>query len=379
MTSQNPASGKKRRPTIKDMVTQSIYYNPVPSPDGKKVAYTELVLDLSDNNMIGRCHIFDTESQRTVRAFEDGVDVHWLDENRFSVCRHSPSGSPRWSDIYLVDSMIGEGIRIAGHPSRISEYAPFAEGFVYSAYKDIGNSRIGNVVHVESERSTSAVYYVSIERSIQNEEMTRTHFEEEEFSSPPKMFEITNGLDPELHVTSFVLSQSTSSIYLNCQIGTDLVYELDTVCFRVKIDPEAVLDRIEEVGLEVALASYSFDRLALPKGFKIRAVSPNGSTLLVEGPVLGASKRPRPDLWLISDSDACGSSKSDDDFANLTLISEKLDRQRLDVHWTKNGIFVLHWEESSTVISKLSKSGEYETYDLGKVSPRFVFRINDNG
>jgi dipeptidyl aminopeptidase/acylaminoacyl peptidase len=51
----------------------------------------------------------------------------------------------------------------------------------------------------------------------------------------------------------------------------------------------------------------------------------------------------------------------------------------LDVHWTKNGIFVLHWEESSAVISKLSESGEYETYDLGKVSPRNVFSINDNG
>jgi len=361
------------------MVTQSIYYNPVPSPDGKKVAYTEIFPDLINNTIIGRCYIFDSESERTFRAFEDGIDFHWLDESTFSVVRHSPSGSPRWSDIYLVDNLIGEGIRIVSHQSRITKYAPFAEGFVYLANKDNGKSRIGNIVHVESEQSKSAVFYVSIERSIKNEERIRTQFKEEELSNPPNIFEITRDLAPEFHITSFVHSQSTSSIYLNCQIGTDLIYERDTVCFKVKIDPEAVLNRADETSLEDAVSLYSLERLALPKGFKVSAVSPNGSTLLIEGPVPGASKQPRSDLWLISDKDACDSDKSEDAFAHLKLISEKFDRHPLDVHWTKKGIFVLHWEESSTVISKLSESGEYKTYDLGKVSPRFSISINDKG
>jgi dienelactone hydrolase len=377
--SLNSEPGNKQRPTIKNMVTQSIYYNPVPSPDGKKVAYTEILPDLINNTIIGRCYIFDSESERTFRAFEDGIDFHWLDESTFSVVRHSPSESPRWSDIYLVENLIGEGIRIVSHQSRITKYAPFAEGFIYLANKDNGKSRIGNIVHVESEQSKSALFYVSIEGSIKNQERNRTQFKEEELSNPPSIFEITRKLAPEFHITSFVHSQSTNSIYLNCQIGIDLIYERDTVSFKIKIDPEAVLKRAEDTGLEDAVSLYSLERLALPKGFKVSGVSPNGSTLLLEGPVPGASKQPRSDLWLISDKDACDSDKSEDAFVNLKLISEKLDRHPLDVHWTKKGIFVLHWEESSTVISKLSESGEYKTYVLGKVSPRFSISINDKG
>ena len=379
MRSKNAESGKKRRPTIKDIVTQTSYYNPVPSPDGKKVAFTEILPDLANNTIIGRCYIYDTESQQTFRAYEDGIDFHWLDEKTLSMVRHAPSGSPRWSDIYLVENLVGEGIRIVSHPSRITKYAPFAEGFVYLANKDIEQSRIGNLVHVESEQSKSAVFYVSIKRSIQNEDRIRTHFKEEKNSSPHKLFEITQKLAPEFHIISFVLSHSTSSIYFNCQKGTDLIYERDTVCFKVKIDPEAVLARAEESSLDDAVSLYSIERLALPRGFKVNAVSPEGNILLVEGPVPEVSKQPRSDLWLISDHDACEPGKPNDEFEHLKLISEKLDRQPLDVHWTKNGIFVLHWEESSTTISKLSESGEYETYDLGKVSPRFLISINDNG
>jgi dipeptidyl aminopeptidase/acylaminoacyl peptidase len=116
----------------------------------------------------------------------------------------------------------------------------------------------------------------------------------------------------------------------------------------------------------------------LPTGFTVKAVSPDGNTLLIGGPVPGASEQPRDDLWLISASDI-GKARKDDDLSDLRLISEKLDRWIQDIHWTRKGIFLTHNEESMIALTRLDESGEFETYDLGDVSPKFQFSINDNG
>ncbi|MFX0108308.1 MAG: alpha/beta hydrolase family protein, partial [Candidatus Hodarchaeota archaeon] len=57
----------------------------------------------------------------------------------------------------------------------------------------------------------------------------------------------------------------------------------------------------------------------------------------------------------------------------------KIDRYPLDVHWTKNGIYMLHWNGSSAAISRLFENGEFETYDLGDISPANSFHITDAG
>ncbi|MGY5853752.1 MAG: prolyl oligopeptidase family serine peptidase [Candidatus Thorarchaeota archaeon] len=369
---------KKRRPTVKDMITRPFFHEPTISPDGKKVAYTKIELDLSNNGMTGKFYIYDVETQKTHCIFADGAYANWLDNNRYSVVRHSPSGNPRWSDIYIVDGP-GEGTRIGGHSSPLMFYVPFADGFVYLASNSSQTSHVGDFVHAEKGRSSRAVYYVSTERAIRNEEKKRKHFEEEAFSAPLDTFEITTNLNSKYHITSVVVSPNNDAIYLNCQIGTELIHERDTICFKVELDPESILGNADGVGLEKDLSSLTFHELALPKEFILKAVSPDGTTLLLTGPVPGASVQPRDDLWLISDSDAFSLETPEDPFTHLTLISEKLDRVPQDVHWTKNGIYVAHWEESRILISQLFESGEFKTFDFGPVSPKFQFSINDNG
>ncbi|MHA2424305.1 MAG: prolyl oligopeptidase family serine peptidase [Candidatus Thorarchaeota archaeon] len=369
----------KRRPTVKDMITRPFYFRPSISPDGKKVAYTKISLDLSTNGLFGKFYIYDVETKETHYVFADGSEIHWIDNDTYAVNRHSKSGNPRWSDICLVRNMIGEGVRVFEHPSRIGVFSPYMDGFVVQASKDVKKSRIGDFVHVENELPQTALFYVSTKRVFEKEEHDRLYFEEEDYTSPVSQFEITDAFDSQYQITSFVVSPKTNSIYINCQLGADLYYEYETVCFKVEFDPELVFEEVERTSLEQALSSLSFQELSLPIGFTVKAVSPDGSTLLVGGPVPGASVQPRNDLWLISDSDACGPRNEEDQFSHLRLISEKLDRRVQDIHWTTQGIYVAHWEKSTAVISKLSESGDFETFDLGKVSPRSEFSINDNG
>lgn len=375
----NESKIKKRRPTVKDMITRPFYYRPAISPDGKRVAYTKISLDLRNNSLIGALYIYDVESKKTHYVLSDGADVHWIDAESFAVNRHSSSGSPRWSDISLVSGMVGEGIRILRHSSRIDLYSPYAKGFVYLADRPSENSRIGDFIHVESETPQTALFYVSTQRVLDREALQRLYFKEEGHTSSLCQFDITSGLDAQYQIASFVVSQSTNSIYLNCQLGADLYYEYETICFKVEVDPESILEETKATSLEQATYSLSYQELALPKGFKVKAISPDGNMLLVGGPFPGASAQPRDDLWLISDSDACKAKNDAESLASLTLISEKLDREPLDIHWTTNGIFLTHWEESRVVISRLHESGEVDKYHLRAVSPRSDFSINESG
>ena len=369
----------KRRPTIKDMLKLPIYYRPTISPNGKRVAYTKLVLDFHQPIPIAPCYIYDIDSQSTIQALEAGSEMIWLDDDTFSVVRHSSSGNPRWSDICLVKNMVGEGERIVSHTGRITNYTPFARGFVFLSTKPKASSHIGNLIHVENEPSINAVYYVSIERSLENQRLAREHFEEENFTAPPDMFEISLLLDEGYHITSFVVAASTNTIYLNCQRGVDSIFEDDTICFKVALDPESILDAAQESSIEEAMSTLSLARVWLPEAFSIKAASPDGHTLLVQGPVPGHKKQPRHDLWLIEDSEASQQMESANIYASLRPISEKSDRHILNVHWTRKGIYALHFNGTAAVITHLFENGDFVTHDLGGVSPDFSFDITDNG
>jgi len=343
------------------------------------VAYTQLKLDLREPIATAPCYIYDIESQSTIQALEAGSEMAWLDDNTFSVVRHSRSENPRWSDICIVKNMVGEGERIVSHSGRINNYAPFAKGFVFLSTKSGESSHIGNFIHVENEPSTNAVYYVSIERSLDNQRLAGEYFKEENFAAPPEKFELSLLLDERYHVTSFVVAFSTNTIYLNCQRGPDLVYEADTICFKVTLDPEVILDAARNSSIEEAMSKLSLERVWLPEAFSIKAVSPDGHTLLVQGPVPIHKKQPRHDLWLIEDSEASQQKEPANIYAYLRPISEKRDRYILDVHWTRKGIYILHYNGTEATITQLFENGDFETYDLGGVSPDFSFQITDTG
>ena len=111
---------RKRRPTIKDMLSLPIYYRPAISPDGKTVAYTTIDLDLRTPIGGTPCYIHDTESQTTYRAFEAASEMQWFDERTLAYVAHPPSGNPRWSSIFLVKDLTGQGQCVTTHSGRIT-------------------------------------------------------------------------------------------------------------------------------------------------------------------------------------------------------------------------------------------------------------------
>jgi len=275
--------------------------------------------------------------------------------------------------------MVGEGERIVSHSGRITQFSPFAKGFIYLSTKSVEKSTIGNIIHVENEPSTNTVYYVSTERALKNQRLAREYFKEEDFKAAPDKFELSRLLDSSYHITSFVVAPETNTVYFNCQRGVDLVFEEDTICFKVVLEPEAILDMAQNSSIEETLSKLSAERVWLPDAFTIKAVSPDGHTLLVQGPVPDHKRQPRHDLWLIADSEACEQKETSGLYASLRPISQKRDRNILDVHWTRKGIYVLHYDETRAVISRLFENGDFETYDLGGVSPDFLFNITDTG
>ncbi|MBN2228386.1 MAG: S9 family peptidase [Candidatus Thorarchaeota archaeon] len=371
-------TSRKQRATIKDMLKFPIFYRPAISPNGKKVAYTKIMKDFREHIPTAPCYIYDCESQSTFQALEAGSEMIWIDDDTYSVIRHSHSGNPRWSDICLIKNLVGEGKRIVSHSGRITQYAPFAKGFVFYSTKPVEQSCIGNFIHVENETSKNAVYYVSIERSLENQQRSKEYFKEENYTPAPYLFEISHSLDPSYHITSFVLAPETKTVYLNCQRGVDSINEDDTACFKIMLDPEAILDAARETNLDDVLAKLSLERIWLPDSFSIKDVSPDGRTLLVQGPVPDHKKQPRHDLWLIGD-DETNQQKTKGGYESLRPISEKLDRYILDVHWTRHGIFVLHFEGTRSTISQLFENGDYKTCEIGDVSPGSPFHLTDTG
>jgi len=56
------------------------------------------------------------------------------------------------------------------------------------------------------------------------------------------------------------------------------------------------------------------------------------------------------------------------DDANLheqfSCITQSLDQEPLEVIWTKSGIYVRYWNESTAILARITESGEIEDIDL---------------
>jgi dipeptidyl aminopeptidase/acylaminoacyl peptidase len=381
MTSESTMIKASRiRPTVKDLVAQPFFGSkPHVSPDCKKILYLMGIPNLKENSLDIDGYIYDIESETTHLLFRGYRNIKWCDNTTLCCLKPvQPSGN---SQIHIFHDLIGEGIQITNHHSSVQEFEPFAEGFVFTSTKTDSkdNSRIGEFTHVESESSNTAVYYVSTQLACQNREQSRLSFKEEEVEETPSVFEITSLLKDRLHILSFVLDSEHSVIYLNCQVRSDSVYNKESSCFRIEFDPELILDGMTNATQEEALSSVNMTELAIPKGYKVRAISPDGNKLILIGRDPEHLPNTRPDLWLLDISKhEAKLSKSGLDI-HLLNLTEKIDRYPLDVYWTNQGIYLLHWNESKCVISKIDESGDFTTFSLGDAFPEYSFTINKKG
>ncbi|MFW9810513.1 MAG: alpha/beta hydrolase family protein [Candidatus Thorarchaeota archaeon] len=374
MKKKSEFTAGKRRLTVKDLAAIPYFGSqPVISPNSSKIVYLKGAPNLRSNQLDIEGYVYDAKSMRTHLVFKGGWNTKWFDDK--SVCclkSVQPSGH---AQVHLYQNLIGEPIQITDHSSPVKNYEPFGNGFVYSASRNPPKTRIGNFKHIESEAPEDGLFYIDIDRTLQSRALSVSSFEKENSELPPSFFEITGLLGQRLAIDSFVVSPENYTIYLNCQTGPEIYFEDETSCFKIQLNPESILKAMESSTIEDAISTAKLAKLNVPRGYKVRAVSPDGEKILLTGRNIDLVPETRPDLWI---ADVSVLEKPSVE-RYLKCITEKIDRFPLDVYWTDQGIFLLHWEESRCFISKIDENGDYMTYSLGKVHPKNFFSMNAKG
>jgi fermentation-respiration switch protein FrsA (DUF1100 family) len=370
----------KKRPTVREIVGLPLFGpKPYVSPDCTRVIFLKGLPNLKKNSLDVEGYIYNIESKKTNLLFTNCRNIKWFDSD--SICCLKSIRDSETMQIHIFQDLIGEPIQVTSHPHSIQSFEVFGDGFVFvsSSEKHRSPERIGNFKHVESEVPTSGLFYVHRKKALASKRQSVQTFKEEQVKEIPSSFEITHLLEEPLAIDSYVVSPSTNTIYLNCQIKSDSFFENNTKCFRIDFNPDSILSELESKNLDDALSSAKLVKLALPKSYKVREVSPDGKKILLTGRDVEAIPETRPDLWLLDVSmfeDELNKQGLD---KNLKCITKKLDRQALDVVWNEQGIFIVHWEESRQLISKLDELGEFETYSLGDVCAESYLTMNDRG
>ena len=203
--------------------------------------------------------------------------------------------------IHVYRDLVGDPIQITNHQTSIQSFEPFGDGFVFTSSRGKSNSdpRIGNFKHIENEEPDKGLFYVSSERSLRNIHQSITSFEQEHVEDIESFFEITRLLTEPLAIDSFIVSPIKNTIYLNCQTRSEMIFEDETMCFKIELNPEKILDELDSSSLDEALSSINIIKLALPKGYKVREVSPDGNKILLTGRDVERIPETRPDLWIL--------------------------------------------------------------------------------
>ena len=370
----------KKRPTVREIAALPLFGpKPYVSPDCSKVIFLKGLPNLKKNSLDVEGYIYNIESKKTNLLFTNCQNIKWFDSQ--SICCLKSVQNSETMQIHIFQDLIGEPIQVTSHPQSIQNFEVFGDGFVFvsSSEKHQFPERIGNFKHVESEVPTSGLFYVHRKRALASKLQLIQTFKEEQVKEILSSFEITHLLDSPLAIDSYIVSPSTNTIYLNCQIKSDMFFENDTICFKIDFDPDSILSELESKNLDEALSSAKLVKLALPRSYKVREVSPDGKKILLSGRDVEAIPEARPDIWLLDVSMFEDELDKQGLVKHLKCITEKIDRQALDVVWNEQGIFIVHWEESRQLISKLDEDGEFETYSLGDVYPESYLTMNDRG
>ena len=161
---------EKYKPLISDFFTIPKVHSGRLNPDASKIAYLISFDDLKNNTTIVNCNIVDVKTSQILQLTKGGMTLglNWLNNNDLAV-RRLLASSKNGFQIYIYENLFGEGIQITDHPGGVSSFLKFNEGFVFQAndnekVQQIENNKFGNYFHFEEEESTSAIFYVHIEK-----------------------------------------------------------------------------------------------------------------------------------------------------------------------------------------------------------------------
>ena len=376
----------KYNPTIIDLLSIPKVASGILNPDANKIAYLLIYEDLENNKTIVRCNIIDTATSDIQQLTDNGwaLGITWINNKDLALRRLLPSSSNGFQ-IFIYKNLVGEGVQITDHPGGVNSYFNFKDGFVFQASdKEKAHQneekKFGNYTHFEEEESTSAFYYVHIEKSIEFLTKSLSKLSSKKKNLVRPVINLTSLLGKPYSINSILVSEETSSIYLNCTSKDDLYYSNDTFTFKIDIDTESMMEEYLSSNDQFDLTKHAkVYKLKLPKGAVIEQVSPDGKKLLISYKERELKQYVLSDLWLLDLTKLNGKFDQENLKDQFVCITRDFDRVPINIVWAKAGIFVSFADESTFRIAKISESGKISKLDLGKAFPRFYFSVTDNG
>ncbi|MFX0015874.1 MAG: alpha/beta hydrolase family protein [Promethearchaeota archaeon] len=363
------------RPTIKDILLLPLFGDVQANPNGTKVAYRQGYVNLRENKHNIYCRIHDLEKESSYYLTQTGSpgNFHWINNETLAIMKRTDSDP---FQIFIFQGLIGEGFQVTDHAGGVNDFSPFADGFVFIANnpeKDETKrreSRLGNFIHVEEDKSTSSLYYVHTAKMKEYNRIIARSFEDEHKNTVKPIFDLGAFLPKPVKIESIIPSPNNDVVFLNCRSKDDLVFEHETSHYRIEFDPEVIF---HEASKTIPVVT----KIDLPKGAKIVAISPDGAKLLILYKKRDNRDYTQADLWILNTSDVEQSNLKE----HLSCITSNLDQDPLShaIYWTKAGIFITYWDESQVKVARISEAGEVEDIDLHGLMPNLFFHVNDLG
>ncbi|MFX0152502.1 MAG: alpha/beta hydrolase family protein, partial [Candidatus Hodarchaeota archaeon] len=363
------------QPTIKDILLLPLFGDIQANPNGTKVAYHQGYVNLKENKYDIYCRIYNIEKKNSYNLTQTGYPgkFHWINNETIALMKRTESDP---FQIFIFESLIGEGFQVTDHVGGINDFSPFAGGFVFIANnpekdeKKKRELRLGKFIHIEEEKSICSLYYVDIEKMLEYNRIIAQSFEDEHKDIVKPVFNLGTFLPESVKIESVIPSPNNEAIFLNCRSKDDLVFGHDTSHYRIQFIPEEIFDEAKKINIFVT-------RMDLPKGAKIVAISPDGVKLLILYKKRDNRDYTQADLWILNSSEVEEANLQE----RLFCITSNLDRDPLthSIYWTKAGIFITYWDESQVKVARLSEAGEVEDIDLHGLMPNLFFHVNDLG
>ena len=391
-------------PSIREMIELKRPIDLRVSPQGGKIAFCIQTADWKNDSYIRYCYVHELTRGTTYQVNQSGSvsQMEWVDEDTLALLKEEPVKDPK-RQIWLYDHLIGEGLKVTDHKTWISYFKPFAEGFIYLAQdpdrqeKKPRKEKLGSITYFEHEESASALYYTNLAavKSFLEKEKASTEDEAKEMIKP--VMEISKLLPKPLMIKDFILSPKEGIIYLNCQIRDDLIYYLDTSSFQIKLDAKAALaatmerlkakkdekksEQEKDKGQEKEDYTYlgEIQQLNLPRGASIKALSPDGNTLLVSHQGRDNKMYTQSDVWVIEVDEALNAPDAQAFTGKMYNISSAIDRETFLQYWVEGGIYANYVDGTVMKIVRLEGNGDFTFCDLGSINNCSYFHVSKTG
>lgn len=398
---------EKHPPTIENMISLTIPFNVRISPNGEKVAYSIRKANWNKNLHEFECFIYYIESKKTSQLTRDCIitDFQWINDKTLAILKKSTKDKDAKEQVWFYEDLIGDGWQVTDHKLGVQSFKPFAQGIVYQANdlergeKKKRKTKFGTFVHFEEEESASALYYVNVQKMKNyHQEVKETADEKEVEKILQPIIEISKLLEKPFKISTYQCSPNDDAIYLTCWPKDNLISALDSISFRIKLNPEEALEEYLRITKEKQkekkaggneeekekAKDYSYLgtilQFGFPKGVIIGKISPDGTKLLLFMQERDNMLYTLYDAWILDLENSDSVLAEGQVIDKFKKITGALDRFMFQIEWKEHGIYISHPESTGTRIKRFNEQGEFDDIKIRDLNLfYFGLDISDTG